>query len=949
MTPERYQRIGQLFDEALERAPEAREAFLEQACGADIELRSAVEKLLANHSDSEAFLSRPAIDIAAELFAQNQTATTVGKQISHYQILSLLGAGGMGQVYLARDTRLHRKVALKLLPAEFTRDAERVHRFEQEAQAASALNHPNILTIFDIGQPTDEITSPHFIATEYVEGQTLRQLLQDGPLASPQVIEIAIQLADALSASHAVGIIHRDMKPENVMLRTDGYVKVLDFGLAKLIEQRQVSLVTDPGKVMGTISYMSPEQALGQTVDHRTDIFSLGIVLYELLSGLQPFKGDSDAATYNAILNLSPLPVTNSQPDLPNEWRWIIERMLEKKPEQRFQTAADLKTALKTLKHDSGSGAIPKVSGTTSQPLRPPARRSWIPKAVIAAGAGVVLAVAGYLVWSASKPANAPALRAANFTQLTRKPGQEIYPSLSPDGKLLLYADAEAGNWDIYLQRVSGTTPINLTRDSAVKDSQPAFSPDGEQIAFRSDRDGGGIFIMGATGENVRRLIGQGHNPAWSPDGQEIAFSKGSFARPSERGNYPSPLQVVKVASGETRQVTEMDAVQPNWSPHGDRIAYWGILNGGQRDIWTVGAQGGEPVAVTSDPALDWNPIWSPDGRYLYFASDRGGSMNLWRVPIDEASGKLLGAPEPVTTPATYCGYINFSRDGRHLAYAQVVDQVNVQQIGFDPVKGKIESNPVWITRGSRIATDPDLSPDGEWVVFGATGDKQEDLFVVRRDGTGLRQITNDKHKDRAPRWSPDGQQIVFFSDRSGPYEYWLINPDGNGLRQFSQISGPGAQTPLWSPDGLRLLCNLQTGPPLIVDAGQPWSQQSPQALPAAGFPTGLMMHSWSADGRKLAGHSAGIYSYAFDSHRYERLTEFGEHPAWLNDNQRLLFFSQGKLYLLDSRTRKAQELLSIAPNHFQSLGVSRDGRLIYFSLKTTEADIWLASLEAEP
>ncbi|MGH9844169.1 MAG: protein kinase domain-containing protein, partial [Blastocatellia bacterium] len=703
-------------------------------------------------------------------------------------------------------------------------------------------------------------------------------------------------------------------------------------------------------------NYMSPEQTLAQKIDQRTDIFSLGVMLYEMVTGQRPFQAGSNPAIYDAILHHTPVPVTELLPDLPKELQWVIDHTLEKDRELRCQTASDLKAALKTLKRDSGSGTVSAARGATPQPLRRPGRSRWVPKAAIASGAAIVLAIVGYLLWSGSETTKAPpAMRVANFTQLTTSPGQEIYPSLSPDGKLLVYASAETGNWDIYLQRVTGATPINLTRDSAapeLDDTQPAFSPDGEQIVFRSDRDGGGIFVMGATGENVRRLANHGHNPAWSPDGQEIAYSKGSFARPSERGNFPGPLFVAKVATGETRQVTETDAVQPNWSPHGDRIAYWGVQRGGQRDIWTVGARGGEPAPVTGDPALDWNPVWSPDGRYLYFASDRGGSMNLWRVPIDEQSGKLLGAPEPVTTPATYSGYISFSRDGRHLAYAQVVHQINLQQVGFDPVKAKIEAKPVWITQGSRIATDPNFSPDGAWVVFGATGDKQEDLFIVRRDGSGLRQITNDKHKDRAPRWSPDGRQIVFFSDRSGRYEYWLINPDGNGLRQFSYTSGPGVQAPLWSPDGLRLLCNLQTGPPIILDAGQPWPQSSPQApqvLPPAGFPAGLMIWSWSADGRKLAGHSGGIYSYSFDSHRYERLTEFGEHPVWLNDNQRLLFFSQDKLYLLDSRTRKAREILSVAPNRFQSLGISPDSRVIYFGLQTTEADIWLASSAAGP
>ncbi len=953
MTPDRYQQIASVYHQAAELKPDQRAPFLDRVCADDVELRKEVESLIASDEQAGDFLGRPAMEVAAELAVSDKAPSIAGRTIGHYQVLSLLGAGGMGEVWLARDAQLERNVALKLLPEQFTRSPAHVRRFAQEAKAASALNHPNIITIHEIG----EAEGTHYIVAEFVEGQTLRQMLTR-PLPLPEVLEIAVQIAGALVAAHKAGIVHRDLKPENVMVRPDGLVKVLDFGLAKLTDQSggdtealaAIQVKTDPGTVMGTISYMSPEQALAKKLDQRTDIFSFGVMLYEMVTGERPFQGVTNAAIYDSILHHTPAPVTQSLPDLPNELQWIIDHALEKDRELRFQTASDLKAALKTLKRDSGSGTASAARGPTPQPLRQPGRSRWFPKAAIASGAVIVLAVAGYLLWSGLKTTKAPpAMRIANFTQLTTAPGQEIYPSLSPDGKLVVYASAEAGNWDIYLQRVSGATPINLTKDSTADDTQPAFSPDGEQIVFRSSRDGGGIFVMGATGENVRRLIDYGHNPAWSPNGQEIAYSKGSFARPSERGNYPGPLFAVKVATGEIRQVTETDAVQPNWSPHGDRLAYWGIPRGGQRDIWTVGARGGEPVAVTNDPALDWNPVWSPDGRYLYFASDRGGSMNLWRVPIDERSGKLLGAPEPVMTPATYSGYISFSRDGRHLAYAQVVHQINLLQVGFDPVRGRIEAKPVWITQGSRIATDPDFSPDGAWVVFGATGDKQEDLFVVRRDGAGLRQITNDKHKDRAPRWSPDGRRIVFFSDRSGRYEYWLINPDGGELRQFSHTSGPAAQAPLWSPDGLRLLCNLQTGPPIIVDANQPWSQQSPQVLPAAGFPAGLMFWSWSADGRKLAGHSGGVYIYSFASQRYERLTEFGEHPIWLNDNQRLLFFSQDKLYLLDSRTRKTQEILSVASNRFQSLGVSRDSRVIYFGLQTTEADIWLAALEKGP
>jgi Tol biopolymer transport system component len=287
----------------------------------------------------------------------------------------------------------------------------------------------------------------------------------------------------------------------------------------------------------------------------------------------------------------------------------------------------------------------------------------------------------------------------------------------------------------------------------------------------------------------------------------------------------------VNVASGEKRVVTKEDAAQPNWSPHGQRIAYWGVHRGGQRDIWTIPASGAEPVSVTDDAAVDWSPVWSPDGNYLYFASDRGGSMNLWRVAIDESSGKVLGSPEPITTPSVYSGDISFSSNGRRLAYVQTVTRNNLQEVSFDPQREKIVGTSRSITQGSKLATNPNLSPDGEQFVFDAVGDKQEDLFVVKRDGTGLRQLTNDAYKDRAPFWSPDGRKIVFFSDRSGRYESWTINPDGSGLQQLTYTTERDTQLTIWSPDGTRVLCNLQFGAPIILESGKTWQEQTPKTL----------------------------------------------------------------------------------------------------------------------
>ncbi|MGH9937326.1 MAG: serine/threonine-protein kinase, partial [Blastocatellia bacterium] len=348
MTPDRWARIDQLLDEALERPLEERPAFLDESCGADGDLRREVESLLAAHEKAEGkFLDCPAIDLAAQHLAQEVGRSLIGQTLGHYSVLSTLGVGGMGEVYLARDTKLERKVALKLLPPQYTSDPARIKRFEREARAASSLNHPNIITIYEIGQIEDK----HFIAAEFVDGRTLRELFGNSPAPPKQALDLAIQICTALSAAHEAGIVHRDIKPENVMMRRDGYVKVLDFGLAKLTERRK-SLgatnasdgdlaKTNPGVVLGTVKYMAPEQALGQNVDQRGDLFSLGVVLYELLTGAPPFKGDTTAVILDAIVHHKQAPITQIRQDLHPEFERVINRMLEKDRDLRYQTAGD--------------------------------------------------------------------------------------------------------------------------------------------------------------------------------------------------------------------------------------------------------------------------------------------------------------------------------------------------------------------------------------------------------------------------------------------------------------------------------------------------------------------------------------------------------------------------------------------------------------------------------
>lgn len=356
MDPERWQQIDQLFHSALERRASERAAFLAQACTGDEALRREVESLIGSHERSASFIEAPAADIAAELLAGRDAELTAGQAVGPYKIVSLLGEGGMGEVYLAQDIRLGRQVALKRLPAQFTLDAERVRRFEQEARAASALNHPNIVTIHEIGHSN----SQHFITTEFVDGETLRQHMANVPMKLDEVLDIATQVASALAAAHAAGIVHRDIKPENIMIRPDGYVKVLDFGLAKLIEQENKSFLgledanarnqTAKGLILGTVNYMSPEQAKGERVDERTDIFSFGALIHEMVAGRTPFAGDSPSETFANLINAEPQPLSRFASNVPNELQRIVSKTLRKNKDERYQTMKDVLTNLKDLR-----------------------------------------------------------------------------------------------------------------------------------------------------------------------------------------------------------------------------------------------------------------------------------------------------------------------------------------------------------------------------------------------------------------------------------------------------------------------------------------------------------------------------------------------------------------------------------------------------------------------
>ena len=937
MNQERWQRIRELLEAALERPPNKRASFLDQACGSDPELRKEIESLLNYRDEAEGFLESP----------PESSGPLVGRSLTHYKIREEIGRGGMGEVYVAEDTKLHRNVALKILPREMDSE-ERRKRFEREAQAIAALNHPNIVHVYSV----EKAEGVHFITMELVHGKTLSELIPKGGMPLETFLEIAIPLADAVSAAHEERIIHRDLKPDNLMVSDKGRLKILDFGLAKLkqefgesgISELPTQSATGEGRILGTVAYMSPEQAEGKKVDHRSDIFSIGIILYEMVTGRRPFQGDTTASLLSSIIKDTPTSVMEVKPSLPHILGRIINRCLVKDPEHRYQTAKDVRNELEDLKVETTIAATPSIG------------RKWFLAAMFVAAAA--LAVIAYLV-TQEAPGTRPIQ--GTFTQLTSQAGVESFPSLSPDGETIVYESDASGNTDLYRLRVGGQTSFNLTEDSIAEDWGASFSPDGTLIAFHSNRDGGGIYVMGATGESVRRLTDFGDNPAWSPDGKQIVFSTVSIGGPN-RGEEYGQLRTVNLDTGEIHAIeVEGDAVQPRWSPHGHRIAFWSYSLSGSnyRDIWTIPADGGEPIPVTHDEHIDWDPVWSPDGRYIYFSSNRGGTESLWRVAVEEEKGTVLGSPELVTTSmAARIMGITISRGGERIAYGAKVGKTNLHAISFDPDAESVVGESVRITQGSKRTVYPDPSPDGKWMAFNfKPGGGQADIAVIRMDGTGLRQLTNNPHHANfMPRWSPDGSQIAFYSQRFGNWEIWTIKPDGSGLEQLTET--PYEITHFaWAPDGSQIayLAAYDDGDfdTYLFSPALPWEEQNPKKLPRPNVAGHFYANSWSPDGKWLAGwatdESGGyITLFSIAAQEYQVLPVEGTDPVWLSDSRRLLYGNRRRVYMLDSETGNTHEVLSLPLGAVNQPRLSRDDHWLYFQKHSPEADIWILTLEEE-
>jgi serine/threonine protein kinase/Tol biopolymer transport system component len=725
----------------------------------------------------------------------------LGRQIAHYIIVEKLGEGGMGIVYKARDQHLDRFVALKILPPEKVADDERKRRFVQEAKAASALNHPHIVHIYDISS----VDNIDFIAMEYVSGRTLDSLIEHRGLRLNEVLNCATQIADALAKAHSAGIVHRDLKPSNIMVNEDSVVKVLDFGLAKLTEPAETGefastvtaeaagdALTEKGVILGTVAYLSPEQAQGKPVDTRSDIFSFGSVVYEMLTGERAFQGESKAMTLASILQKEPKPLSECIRNLPPEVDRVLRRCLHKDPQKRWQSMADLKSVLQDLKEESDSGRLSGVA--------PAIQRSVVlPRSLLAVVALIVAAAAGLLWWLMRKP---PAQGELELTRLTFDSGLTRSPAISQDGKLVAYASDRGGegNLDIYMQQVAGAQAVRLTNHEA-DDLQPSFSPDGARLVFRSEREGGGVYIIDTLGGQERRIADRGWRPYFSPDGSLILYT--TVADEGSAMGATSPMYLISPQGGTPRLFQPEFLVFPYagtgpvpvWSPDGRHVLFYGapVQSPQKKDWWVAPLDGGPPVPTGAARSLlksgppTYPLAWFED--YVVFGKGTTvEGFNLFRVGIAPGTWKVSSEFRSLTTGPGIQGDVSIAKEGR-MVFAGMTAVTSLWSLPLDPQQGEPAGEPRPITRDQLVKTQPCLSRDGLTLAYSAYGSYREGgLKLHRRDMTSGTETTiaaSSPAYTMSPQLSANGAVLTYMDVVDSKVQSFLVSGEAGAGRKI--------------------------------------------------------------------------------------------------------------------------------------------------------------------
>ncbi|MFL6352559.1 MAG: protein kinase domain-containing protein [Bryobacteraceae bacterium] len=747
----RWNRIEEIFHEALALELHDRAEYVQTACGHDDGLRERVESLLAQDK------SLAALD----------GAVAARDRIGPYQLVRKLGTGGMGEVYLAQDTRLGRQVAVKILPREFSSDAERRRRFLREAKAASALNHPSIVTVHDFGSEGDI----DYLVMEYIAGKPLDRIIPQKGLKAREALQYGIQIADAVSYAHAAGILHRDLKPANVVVTDSGIAKVLDFGLAKVLSADVTrTLDTRDGMILGTAAYMSPEQAEGKPLDARSDVFSVGSMLYEMVTGGRPFHRDSVPSTIAAIVHDEPPPASVAADDVPAGLSAVIQRCLRKNPGQRFGTMAEVKGALENV----WDSLNPSREAVRSLPTGMRDRRRLSLSLVVL---GIALIIVGGLGWLYSRARNGERSQQASqpkVTELTTYTGFVHSPTFSPDGGRIafVWSGSEEGTGHIYVKLIGENEPQRITK-SAAEESAPAWSPDGHWIAFLRSLPGHrqGVFLVPAIGGPERKLCEVQPNAyiglygpvlSWHPGGRWLAVGDSNSSAESPA------IFLVSTESGEKRRLTSPPPGSSGdgefaMSPDGNRVVFSRSYAGNVQELYLLElasdlSRKAAPKRITSFNRYSGTPAWMPDGRSILFASGSSHNLTLWRMGIPQAQGASGRAEQ-----------LPFGREG---------------------------------------AIEPAVSPQGRIVYRQFMFDSDIWRLELRRGNNGPeavglpKRLISSTRLDHTPRYSPDGKRIAFASDRTGSDEIWVCDNDGSNAVQLTSFGGPYTADPVWSADG---------------------------------------------------------------------------------------------------------------------------------------------------
>ena len=865
-------------------------------------------------------------------------------------------------MYKARDTKLDRLVAIKVLPEAVAGSPDALSRFEREAKSVAALNHPNILAIHDFG--TSEGVS--YAVTELLEGETLRELLSGGPLPPRKVVDVSRQICGGLSAAHAKGIVHRDLKPDNVFVTRDGRVKILDFGLAKPVSGREtgadethsptVSAYTEPGTVMGTVGYMSPEQVRGRAVDHRSDLFSFGAVLFEMLTGRRAFQRDTAAETMTAILREDPPELDASGTRVSPALDRIVRHCLEKNPEQRFQSASDIAFAIESSMAPA-SGAVAAA---------PPERRPG--RALAVAAALVAAALVGWLGSAALRKAPAAPPVLAGVSRFSHDPGISEWPTWSPDGTLLAFASNRSGNFEIYVRRVEGGHEIDVTNDPA-EDFQPAFSPDGNSIAFISTRSsrtgmirtgaafgfqfrifGGDLWVVPSLGGQARKLAADANAPAWAPTGKRIAYVSGPE---SHRSILEAPID-----GGASRTVlasrdSSFEITRIHYSPDGAWISFETAPDGA---LFILPASGGKARELAPRAA---SHAWDQkNGRIVYLNQEPSGGTRIESIAV--SGGKAAGMPKPIAVMTGILRDTAIRADGRDIAVSELEGSLNLTRLPMKP-DGSAPSGPEEpLDTGHVLDRYPAVSPDGRKIAYGSDRLGSEDLWVYDRETRRTERI-DLPGRDlgiNEPHWSPDGRRIAVtrLLNLGGKGSLWLVAPDGSQSEEVTTIDGLFANAGPFSRDGREIL---------YLNHTDGWDQLfalevgSRRARQITRTPSDKFDGVWSPDGKWIA-----FTDYGDGRYRLMRTSPSGNDPkvlvssderlrhSFVSPDGRWVFYqpSHRNIWRVPSDGGAPQQV-----THFPESGlfleepsIAPDGSFLVYSRSNGGSSLWLLALGAD-